>query len=171
MTKRVLLVTILTLLTAMVAGGFNLVYGQDRGETKAKIGNATVTIEYGKPSLKGRDPMKMIRPGQPWRMGSNAPTTIEADADLNIGGTTVPKGNHVLLALQDEAGKWWLIVSSKSNFEYEPSAKLAQGPMELSKATDSVEQLEIKLSGKGDHGTIAVAWGTLRLAADIEPAK
>jgi hypothetical protein len=148
-----------------------MAYGQERGETKANIGKANVTIEYGKPSLKGRDPLKLIRPGQAWRMGSNAPTTIEADADLNIGGSTVPKGKHILLALQDDAGKWWLIVSRKSHFEYEPSAKLAQAPMELSKAADSVEDLDIKLTGKGDQGSIIVAWGTLRLTTAIAPAR
>ena len=154
-----------------VTGGYHGAYGQERGETKASIGKANVTIEYGKPSLRGRDPLKLIRPGQPWRMGSNAPTTIEADADLSIGGTTVPKGKHILLALQDDAGKWWLIVSSKSAYEYEPSAKLTQAAMELSKAEDSVEQLEIKLAGKEGQGTIEIVWGTLRLTAKFGLAK
>ena len=171
MTKKVFLVATLTLITGMVAGGFSTVAGQSRGATKVKIGKANVTIEYGRPALNGRDPLKMIRPGQPWRLGSNAPTTIESDADLDFAGTTVPKGKHILLAMQDEAGKWWLLVSSKSNYEYEPAAKIAQAPMALSKAQDSVEQLEIKVSGKDDRGTIEVTWGTLRLAAGFGLAK
>ena len=171
MTKRVFLVATLTLITGMVAGGVSTVAGQSRGETKAKIGKANVTIEYGRPALNGRDPLKMIRPGEVWRMGSNASTTIESDTDLSFAGTTVPKGKHILLAMQDEAGKWWLIVSSKSSFEYEPSAKLTQAPMDISKGTDSVEQLEIKVTGKEEHGIIEVAWGTLRLAAALALAK
>jgi hypothetical protein len=170
MTKRFFLATALSLVVAVV-GGSSMAYGQDRGETKASIGKANVTIEYGKPSLRGRDPLKLIHPGEPWRLGSNSPTTIEADADLNIGGTTVPKGKYILLALQDDAGKWWLIVSSKGSFEYEPSAKLTQAAMELSKAEDSVEQLEIKLAGKEGQGTIEIAWGTLRLTAKFGLAK
>jgi len=171
MSKRVFLVTTLTLISVMVAGGFSTVAGQNRGETKAKIGKASVTIAYGRPALNGRDPLKMIHPGQPWRIGSNAPTTIESDNDLSFAGTTVPKGTHILLAMQDEAGKWWLIASNKSNFEYEPSAKIAQAPMELSKGQDAVEQLEIKLSSKDDRGAIEIAWGTLRLAATFAPAR
>jgi nucleoid-associated protein YgaU len=171
MSKRVFLLATLTLTTVMVAGGFSTAAGQNRGETKAKIGKATVTVAYGRPALNGRDPLKMIHPGQPWRIGSNAPTTIESDTDLSFAGTTVPKGKHILLSLLDDAGKWWLIASSKNNFEYEPSAKIAQAPMELSTGEDAIELLEIKLSGKDDRGTIEVAWGTLRLAATFAPAE
>jgi nucleoid-associated protein YgaU len=171
MTKRFLLAATLTLMAVMVAGGFSPVAGQSRNETKAKVGPANVTIAYGRPALKGRDPLKMIQPGQPWRIGSNAPTTIESDADLSFGGTTVPKGKHILLAMLDKDGKWSLIVSSKGNFDYEPSAKIAEAPMELSKGQDAVEQLEIKLTGKESGGTIEVAWGTLRLTANFAAAK
>jgi hypothetical protein len=171
MTKRVFVVATLTLMATLVAGVFSPVAGQNRGETKEKVGKANVTISYGRPTLNGRDPLKMMQPGQPWRLGSNAPTTIDSDADLNFGGTTVPKGKHILLAILDEAGKWWLVVSSKNNFDYDPSTKLAQTPMELSKSEAAVEQLKINLSGKDDGGTIDVAWGTLRLAARFESAK
>ena len=171
MTKRVFLVATLTLITGMVAGGFSTVAGQSRGTTKVKIGKANVTIEYGRPALNGRDPLKMIRPGQPWRIGSNAPTTIESDTDLDFAGTTMPKGKHILLAMQDEAGKWWLLVSNKGGFEYEASAKVAQAPMELLKGQEKMEQIEITLSGRDNRGTIEVAWGTLRLAAEFGLAK
>ena len=171
MSKRVFPVVTLTLMGLLVAGGFSTASGQNRGETKAKVGKASVTISYGRPALNGRDPLKMIHAGQPWRIGSNAPTTIESDADLSFAGTVVPKGKHILLAMLDEAGKWWLIASSKSNFEYEPGAKIAQVPMELSKGQDSVEELEIRLSGKDSRGSIEVAWGTLRLAATFAPAE
>jgi hypothetical protein len=171
MTKRVFLVATLTLITGMVAGGFSTVAGQSRGATKVKIGKANVTIEYGRPALNGRDPLKMIRPGEVWRLGSNAPTTIESDADLDFAGTTMPKGKHILLAMQDEAGKWWLLVSNKGGFEYEASAKVAQAPMELLKGQEKMEQIEITLSGRDNRGTIEVAWGTLRLAAEFGLAK
>jgi hypothetical protein len=145
--------------------------GQDRGETKATIGNANLSIEYGRPFLKGREPLKMLEPGKLWRIGSNAPTTITSDVDLDFGGTRVAKGKHILLARLAEAGKWTLVVSTKNVFQYEPSAKLAEIPMELKQDKESIEQVTITLTNKGGRGVIEVAWGTLRLLASFALAK
>jgi nucleoid-associated protein YgaU len=161
--------TVLGMLVLTAFAGF--ASGQDRGETKATIGNANISIEYGRPSLKGRDPLKMLEPGKLWRIGSNAPTTITSDVDLDFGGTRVAKGKHILLARLAEPGKWSLIVSTKNVFQYEPSAKLAEVPMELKQGEESVEQVTITLTNKDGRGVIEVAWGTLRLLASFALAK
>jgi len=147
-----------------------LAHGNDRGEAKAKIGGAHVTIDYGQPSLRGRDPLSLIKAGEVWRLGSDAPTTLESDLDLNIGGTKVAKGKHILLARFDGPGKWTLVVSSKSSFDYDASAKIAETPMTFVEAPDSVETVTIKLTDKSGTGVIEVAWGKLRLTAMFKPA-
>ena len=50
-------------LALLAANG--IAHGNERGTAKAVIGSATVTIDYGRPMLKGRDLMKMIQPGEP----------------------------------------------------------------------------------------------------------
>ena len=75
-----------------------LAQGNSRGEASATIGSAHVSIDYGRPMLKGRDPLSMIKPGQVWRLGANTPTTIDTDQDLLFGATRVPKGKHIPLA-------------------------------------------------------------------------
>lgn len=157
----------LLLLTAFTA----LAHGADRGEVKATIGSANVSIEYGRPSLKGRDLMKMMPVGSVWRIGADAATTLTTDADLDFGGTRIPKGKHILLTRLAEPGKWSLVVSSKGAFQYEPSAKLAEVPIELQDAKDSVEELTLTLTNKGGRGVIEIAWGTSRLTASFAPAK
>lgn len=149
----------------------SLAHGNDRGEAKATIGNANVSIEYGRPSLKGRDITKMLPVGGVWRIGADAPTTISSDADLDFGGTRVTKGKHILLARLVEAGRWSLIVSSKGAFQYEPSAKLAEVPMEIQEVSDPPELLTINLSNKSGRGVIEITWGTFRLVASFAPAK
>src|SRR5437764_15429909 len=118
-------------------------HGNEHGEAKATIGSAKVVISYNRRSLKGRDLTKMIQPGDLWRLGADIPTTIESDADLDFGGTRVPQGKHILLARYVEPGKWTLVVSSKDRFHYEPSARIAEEPMEFENGKDPTEALTI----------------------------
>ncbi len=149
----------------------SLAHGNDRGEAKATISGATVRIEYGRPALKGRDMMKTIHPGQLWRIGADDPTTLDSNTDLDFAGTRVPKGKHVLLARLIEPGKWSLVFSTKSAHDYEPSAKVAEVPLEFREEKDSVEEVTIRVSSKSGSGTIEISWGTSRLSASFTPGK
>lgn len=142
-----------------------LAQGGGRGEATATLGSAHVSIDYGRPMLKGRDPLSMLKPGQVWRLGASEPTTIESDHDLLFGNTRVPKGKHILLAQFAGPGKWVLVASAKPFDEYDSSAKIAETPMTVENGQDSVEQMTIKLSANGNQGNLEVAWGTSRLAA------
>jgi len=167
--KRFSVTSAVGVLALLAANG--IAHGNERGTAKAVIGSATVTIDYGRPMLKGRDLMKMIQPGEVWRIGSDAPTTIESDADLDFGGTRVPKGKHILLAHYIEPGKWSLVVSSKSASQFEPGAKLAEVPMEYDESRDTMEEVTIQLSAKGRQGVINIAWGAMRLTGSFSAAK
>jgi len=145
-------------------------HGNEHAKTEAAVGNAKVSIEYAQPTLKGRDINKLIEPGQMWRLGADVPTTIESDADLNFGGTVVPKGKHVLLARLAAPGQWSLVVSSQPIYSYEPSAKLAEVPLKLEQLKDPVEALTIQLSSAGGQGVIQITWGTQKLTASFKPA-
>ena len=160
--RRILIGLSATALFALIPS--LLAHGNDRGEADATIGGAHVSIDYSQPTLKGRDPLKMIQAGKVWRLGADAPTTIESDKPLNFGGTTVPKGKHILLARFDSPGKWTLIVSTKPYNQYEASAKLAEIPLTQSETADPVEALTIKLS---DQGAIEIRWGKLQLSGSI----
>ena len=167
--KRFSVTSAVGVLALLAANG--IAHGNERGTAKAVIGSATVTIDYGRPMLKGRDLMKMIQPGEVWRIGSDAPTTIESDVDLDFGGTRVPKGKHILLAHYSGPGKWSLVVSSKAASQYEPGAKLAEVPMEVQESKAPEEEVTIQLSPKGSQGVIEIAWGTMRLTGSFSAAK
>jgi membrane fusion protein, copper/silver efflux system len=171
MNSKPLAIGATTLAMLLVGATASLAHGNDRGQAKATIDKAQVTIDYGRPALKGRDMLKRLSPGQMWRIGSDSPTTIESNVDLDFGGTRVPKGKHILLARLAEPGKWMLVVSSKSVFDYDPSAKLAEIPLEYSEKSDPVEEVTIKLSNDGGRGVIEIAWGTARLKGSFAPAK
>lgn len=170
MRSRAVLVVIGVAAAFSMAVASAMGHGNEAGKAETTIGSAHVTITYGRPTLKGRDVNKLIQPGQTWRIGADVPTTIESDADLDFGGTRVPKGKHVLLAQMAAGGQWTLIVSSQPASHYQPSAKLAEIPLRSEPQTNSVEALSINLGSDGTAGTIEIAWGTAKLTASFKVA-
>ena len=130
----------------------------DRGQAKVSLDGKTVSIDYGRPSLKGRDMLGQAVVGEAWRMGSNAPTTLKTDADLAFGTATVPKGEYVLKATTLDADKWQLNVLAKLD-----QAKVADAPLVTKALPESVEQFTIDLSGAGKQGTLRLSWGKTAL--------
>jgi hypothetical protein len=134
--------------------------GNDRGEAKATVAGKTVAIDYGRPSLKGRDMLGQAQVGQAWRMGADAATTLKTDADLAFGAIQVPKGEYVLKATKVAADQWQLNVVGKAD-----GSKVADVPLTASKADASVEQFTIDVTGDKDKGELKLRWGTTVLGA------
>ena len=138
MTKtRPILIAIATAALVFLTTNAGVAHGAERGSVKVTINGAHVTIDYGRPMLRGRDMLAQLKPGQLWRIGADAPTTLELDKDLNFGGTVVPKGKHILLAKLVEPGKWTLVFSSKSASQFEASAKIAEVPLTFEETSET----------------------------------
>jgi hypothetical protein len=131
-----------------------------RGEAKATVAGKVVSIDYGRPSLKGRDMLAQAKIGEPWRMGSDAATSLKTEADLSFGTVSVPKGEYVLKATKVTADQWQLNVLAKAD-----SAKVADIPLTTSTVADSVETLTVDLKGEKNKGEFAMTWGTTALKA------
>ena len=158
MLKRALLCTSLL----AVAAGPALAQGGARGEAKATVAGKSVAIDYGRPSLEGRDMLGKAEVGQPWRMGKDGPTTLTTQADLAFGTTVVPKGSYVLKATKVADDKWQLNVQNKDD-----GAKVADVPLTSAKLPASVEVFTIELKGDKDKGDFEMKWGTTALKASF----
>jgi hypothetical protein len=130
-----------------------------RGEAKATVAGKSVAIDYGRPSLRGRDMLGKAEVGTPWRMGADAATTLKTDADLDFSGVKVPKGEYTLQATKVEATKWNLNVLGKGD------AKVADIPLSTSSLSNPVETFTIDLKGDKDKGEFVMSWGTMALKA------
>lgn len=68
-----------------------------------KIKGATITINYGSPSVKGRAIWGALVPfNQVWRAGANEATTFETDKNIEIEGKTLPAGKYSLFVIPSE---------------------------------------------------------------------
>lgn len=68
-----------------------------------KINDATISINYSSPSVKGRVIWGELVPfNKIWRAGANAATTIESDKDLTIEGKKLPAGKYSFFVIPSE---------------------------------------------------------------------
>jgi hypothetical protein len=142
-----------------------------RETVRARIANCTVSIEYGRPSLRGREILTWIEPGQLWRLGADAPTTIESSRDLDFGGVRVPRGKHILIVRHIQAGVWSVVFSAEPAIDYTPGGQIAEVLMHFEGGQPPVQDLDIHLSSRKGTGTLEIAWGAYRLSTQFSPAR
>src|SRR5262252_5465482 len=112
-------------------------------------GGATLTITYGRPSMRGRTIFGALVPyDRVWCPGADEATTLDSDRPLQIGSLRIPPGPHTIWMLPS-AGTWTLIVSKEpSGFhtEYHERADLGRVPLTKSRLDTPVERLTFTIS-------------------------
>lgn len=135
----------------------------------------TVTIKYSRPSVKGRKIFGGLVPyDQVWRTGANAATSLSTDTDLDIGGTTVPKGNYTIYSLPTQNG-WKLIINKQTGqwgTKYDPSQDLGRVDMKVTKLSSPVEEFTISLDKAGpDAATLKLQWENTEGSVSVNEKK
>lgn len=116
--KKKLVLLFSALLAIFLVTNVSAQQGKPRQSPKStatgKIGDATITVTYGSPSVKGRKIWGDIVPlGKVWRAGANEATIIETDKDLKFGGQKLAAGKYSLYAIPDE-NEWQIIINSQT---------------------------------------------------------
>ncbi|MBK8499683.1 MAG: DUF2911 domain-containing protein [Flavobacteriales bacterium] len=79
--------------------------------TSQRIGITDISVNYSRPSVKGRTVWGDIVPyGQVWRMGANENTVFTCTHEISIEGQKLPAGSYGLHAIP-EKDKWTIIFS------------------------------------------------------------
>ena len=141
------------------------------GQTETiTVGGKTISISYSSPAVNGRvgklfgkDGTIGGDPNYPvWRAGANAATALHTDANLDIGGLAVPKGDYTLFVNLANPDSWELIVNKQtgqSGLEYDAKQDLGHVKMTMAKPPAMVEQLKYTLSNAGGNKVkLQLAW-------------
>ena len=131
------------------------------------VDGGKITIEYGRPSLKGRSEAELMPPGKEWRTGADEATTLTTDKTLMIGSLMIPAGTYTLYTVPGDK-QWQLVVSKKTGqwgIPYPAGEDFGRTPMTLSKNAKPVEQLTISIEDTPGGGNLIVSWGTTKATA------
>jgi hypothetical protein len=142
--------------------------GSPHVRTEWTIGGANISVEYGRPYVKGRTVGKELAPyGYVWRVGADEATTLVSNKALAFGSLVVPAGTHTLWILPT-ADKWQLIVNENTGqwgTEYDQKGDVGRVEMKLEKLATPVEQLTISIDPSAGGGVLKVEFGPYRAAA------
>jgi Protein of unknown function (DUF2911) len=143
-----------------------------RDTTRATIGRATFSVDYGRPLARGRTLLgNVISYDRVWRTGANAATQFTTSAPITLAGLALPAGTYTLwtvphpqrvdLIVNRQTGQW--------GTEYSRARDLGTAPMKSDSLAHPVEEFTIAIEPKdARHGTLALMWGTFRWTATIE---
>ncbi len=140
-----------------------------------KIGDATVTITYSSPSVKGRNVWdsegKLAPYGKVWRAGANEATILETDKDIKVEGKALPAGKYSLFAipgekewkfiLNSQTGQWGVKRGGEANRD--PANDVVTVSAKPKKASMN-EQLKYEVTGKG----IILKWDTVEVPMTLK---
>lgn len=153
-------------------GSHSLPQPSPLGKVEQVVGLTNVTVEYSRPSAKGRRIFGDVVPyGVLWRTGANASTKITFDGVVNIAGQPVKPGTYSLLTIPHE-GTWVVVLNSDSKVNstegYDEKNNVVYTKVEPKK-NGFVETFTIAFDNVvNDAATLELAWENLKVSIPIE---
>jgi len=137
-------------------------------QVTAKVGAATITIDYARPSMRGRKIMGGLVPfDKVWRTGANRATHLKTDAAITIGTLAVPAGTYTLYTIPGEKA-WTLVVNKQTGqwgTQYDQAQDLGRAPMTVETLPSAVEAFTIAVTAAG---TLTLEWETTRASVAVK---
>ncbi|MBC8088769.1 MAG: DUF2911 domain-containing protein [Phycisphaerae bacterium] len=134
-------------------------------KTEWVVAPANISIEYGRPSLKGRDMEALMRENGPeWRTGADQPSIITTDKALKFGNVTLQPGSYTINTVPGDTE--WQIAFGKLatppqwGVPYRKDLEIARAPMKLGKTAAPVEMVTFLIEPGKSAGTLKIEWGT-----------
>lgn len=132
-----------------------------RDTLEAEIDGARITVDYSRPSKRGREVFGGLVPwDEVWRTGANAATQLTTDRALVFDDTRVPAGTYTLFTIPHPEG-WTLIINrqtGQAGTDYDPAEDLARLEMQVRSLAEPVERFTIAVQDTGEGGRLTMSW-------------
>ncbi|GAA4498797.1 DUF2911 domain-containing protein [Hymenobacter ginsengisoli] len=135
---------------------------------KADVHGTEVTIDYSKPSLKGRAAFGEKSPlapvGEVWRTGANEATTFTVSKPVKINGQALAAGTYGLFTIPG-ATEWTIIFNKTAKqwgaYDYKAADDVLRVKVKPTTLASPVEQFTITAD---KSGKVALMWGKTEVA-------
>ncbi len=137
------------------------------------IGLTKITIDYSRPSVKGRKIFGDLVPfGKVWRTGANKITSIKFDDEVIINGTAVKAGSYGLYTIPG-ATEWTIILNTDDkqwgSYGYDEKKDVYRFKVKPAKSKYFVEQMAIDIEGiNPTTADIVIKWENTQAKLRIE---
>ena len=138
-----------------------------RAKLSQNIGLVNITVDYSRPSKKGRTIFGSLVPyNKIWRTGANQATTFSVSDDIKINNQLVPKGEYHIYSVPREK-RLDLIVYKKTDKwgslkEFDESLIVARVVSDFIELPFSVETFEISFDNISNNGsTLNLIWDNM----------
>jgi hypothetical protein len=189
----------LVAVAALAVAASALAQGNPRGNAAATVGGKKVTVDYGRPALKGRsldDLLKQLPADRMWRAGENQVTTLVSEGDLLVGGKKVPAGKYSVYVHAGANNAWSFVLNKElgvplgtiwaqapEKMKNEPwprmedytkgaaATEVLRVPMKSASAAAPADLFTISFAAKGQGQELTLAWGAQSWSVELLPAK
>jgi hypothetical protein len=157
--KRIFTILFVTALTGISAcAQDNAARPSPPAKATGKAGNATITIDYSQPSVKGRKIFGDLVPyGKVWRTGANEATVFETDSDIKVEGKPLAKGKYGFFTVPGE-NEWTIVFNKTWNqwgaFRYVQEDDVLRVQVKPTKGGPLTEMMKISV----ESGKVKIAW-------------
>lgn len=167
--KKITLLCMLLFIGAFTYAQVNTPAASPNSKMEQTVGLTDVTIEYARPSMKGRAIFGDLVPyGRLWRTGANARTKVTFSDDVTVHGKELKKGTYALLTIPN-ADQWEVIFYTEYQANGAPreldetmvAARFTVTPLVTSMARESFTIEVANLSNSG--ATLFLLWEKVRI--------
>ena len=172
--KKLLLIVLVLTLSLNVSAQIQTPPPSPSAKLEQKVGLTDVTLEYSRPSMRGRTIFGDLVPyGTLWRLGANANTKITFSTDVIIGDYNLKGGEYAVYATPNETSWNLVFYNDTSNWgtpeQWDDSKVVAMVNAEVYTMPMKIETFTMTFDDlSSSSATLGMLWENVYIGVKIE---
>ncbi len=141
-----------------------------RKKMTTTLGGVQVTVDYGSPSVKGREIWGGLEPyDRVWRAGANGATAVTFSEDVLVEGQPLAAGTYAFFVIPRQ-GDWTVVFNSVAEqwgaYDHDPAKDVLRA--DISPRMEEANQESLEYYSEGND--LVMRWEKIALPVTITPA-